>query len=611
MGGLFIKDIYGDYSEASLLETHISYLPALNNIIHSLQRERGASQGYLGSQHSKNFGKILSEYRSNTDHNLLKIEKLYQTLKSAKYSPKAALIIQKFPDQVKSLHDIRQIVQIKGGDNDAVFSFYSALINSYIALIGDMSGFHISVDINNALGAYKHFMIWKEETGQERALGAAILDSKNFNALKLHNLIRQIAKVGLSKNLFMDEMSLTEEPDITAILNSPVSQKITEIEHALLAHTSDRAPNIISGIKWYQLLTVKIDVMIGVEKKLLAHLMLQTKNFKARKKAQMMTCLAIIISLFVAAIAFSLKISWSIAQPLYDIGQIMSILRKGREIPAALQNIPYLKENNEIGHLSREFSEMLITIHKQKKYLKKERDNAKRANNAKSDFLANMSHELRTPLNAVIGFSEILSLNKEKTVEENAPYIGYIHESGEQLLRLVDNILNMSQINAPGFSLKEDIISLQELVKSSFTQLKGQAEKKGVTLSNNLPDTPITLKVDQGKFDQAILHLLSNAIKFSKENAVVSLRAKITTKGCLVMVVQDKGIGMTKAEKEKSLQAFEQTEKGYSRNHDGIGLGLPLAQGIIKQHSGVLKLISIPNIGTTAVVRLPCNRVIS
>ena len=239
------------------------------------------------------------------------------------------------------------------------------------------------------------------------------------------------------------------------------------------------------------------------------------------------------------------------------------------------------------------------------------KDAAEEASRVKSQFLAHMSHELRTPLNAIIGFSEIIKGQICGPIG-NERYRGYatdIHSSGHHLLRLVNDILDLSKLEAGNLELSEGEVDLATLTRDCISLVKGQAGRKAVRIAVDLPRDLPTVYADELRLKQVILNLLSNAIKFSHEGHAVWISVAQTQGGEVRIIVRDSGIGMDPDDIPVALQPFRQVESELSRRYEGTGLGLPLAKTLVELHGGTLALASAPRAGTTVTVLLPRERV--
>ncbi len=234
------------------------------------------------------------------------------------------------------------------------------------------------------------------------------------------------------------------------------------------------------------------------------------------------------------------------------------------------------------------------------------------ANRAKTQFLANMSHELRTPLNAVIGLSEIIrdqSLGSD-AMAQYRDYANDIHASGQNLLKIVNDVLDISRIEAGRLELDEGIVEIAPTTTASIKAMEQAARDAGVVLSTELPLDLPDLRADEFRLRQILIHLLSNAIKFSRRPGKAIIGAALRPEGSLAIWVKDDGIGMTEADVATAREPFRQVESSYSRKHDGPGLGLSLVQGFVTLHKGKLEIASVPAVGTTVTVVFPPERVI-
>jgi len=232
---------------------------------------------------------------------------------------------------------------------------------------------------------------------------------------------------------------------------------------------------------------------------------------------------------------------------------------------------------------------------------------AELANRSKSDFLANMSHELRTPLNAIIGFSEVICSELLGPVRDRK-YLGYIkdiHSSGLHLLSIINDVLDMSKIEAGKLVLASEMISVHRVVAESLRMVSERAYSRRIELVSQLSgiDTPIW--GDERAIKQIVLNLLSNAVKFSHDGGRVDIGATLDPSGGLVLEVEDRGIGMSAGELERALQPFGQANTGAARLYGGTGLGLPITKGLIEAHHGELVIDSARDRGTRVRVVLP------
>jgi PAS domain S-box-containing protein len=237
---------------------------------------------------------------------------------------------------------------------------------------------------------------------------------------------------------------------------------------------------------------------------------------------------------------------------------------------------------------------------------------AEAASRTKSDFLAVISHELRTPLNAIIGFSDVINrevLGPIGSVKYRE-YAGDILSAGRHLLGLINNILDMSKIEAQKMQLFEETLDVAALAASSVKIVERQAADTQIRLAVEIPADLPRLSGDEMRLKQILVNLLSNAVKFTAAKGRVTLSARLLADGALEIAVADTGIGMSEEELTLALQPFRQLESALARRHEGTGLGLPLVKAFVEMHGGTLTLHSAPGVGTTAYIVLPAARVV-
>ncbi len=235
---------------------------------------------------------------------------------------------------------------------------------------------------------------------------------------------------------------------------------------------------------------------------------------------------------------------------------------------------------------------------------------AEQADRAKSQFLANMSHELRTPLNAIIGFSQLIvrQLHGRDAAEKYREYAGLIEASGQHLLKLVNQVLDLSKAAAGELQLSETEFEPAPLLRQCVDLAMGEARQKNITIAVSISAGVPALVADELRIKQAVLNLLSNAIKFSYGGGAVTLSMRVAESGDAVITVSDAGIGMRPEDVPVALQPFRQVDGGLGRANEGTGLGLPLAKMLIEKHGGSLAIDTVLGRGTTVTITLPARR---
>ena len=267
-----------------------------------------------------------------------------------------------------------------------------------------------------------------------------------------------------------------------------------------------------------------------------------------------------------------------------------------------------IRNNEQLRIVNEQLQVEIEKRHEAEREAHAARDVALAASSAKSDFLANMSHELRTPMNAVLGFSGALKsgiagpLNAKQT-----EYIEDIQNSGEHLMTLINDLLDLSTVEAGKFDVKPEVFDFPEQIERCMPLVRKQAETAGVTIDIDIPGDFPMLYGDHRLVRQMVLNLLSNAIKFSTNGDRVTLGARHATNGMVTVWVVDKGAGIPPDDIPRVMLPFEQTEFGKTK--EGTGLGLPLVKRIAELHGGDFVLESVLGEGTVATINFPASAI--
>ena len=252
--------------------------------------------------------------------------------------------------------------------------------------------------------------------------------------------------------------------------------------------------------------------------------------------------------------------------------------------------IPAVDRDDQIGDMARAvgtFRGSLIDnkqLRAEEVVKKEELERAKQevelASRAKSDLMANMSHELRTPLNAIIGFSQVLKegLFGPMANDKQAEYVNDIHDSGQHLLELINDVLDVAAVEAGKLEIQDENLDVGDVVKATMNMVKGRADEGAILLTSNVGDRLPIFRADKRRLMQIFLNLMSNAIKFTPRDGEVSLVASLDDGGAHVFTVADTGIGMDEEGMIKAMSEFGQVDSGLDRKQEGTGLGLPLTQ---------------------------------
>jgi signal transduction histidine kinase len=267
--------------------------------------------------------------------------------------------------------------------------------------------------------------------------------------------------------------------------------------------------------------------------------------------------------------------------------------------------------NDKQRALLRTFAEQAVIAIQNARLFREIQDKSRQleiANKHKSDFLANMSHELRTPLNAIIGFSEVLLERLFGDVnEKQADYLKDIHSSGRHLLNLINDILDLSKVEAGRMELEPSTLDLPSAVANAMTLIRERAQRHGIALAMDVDPRLGEIVADERKLKQILLNLLSNAVKFTPDGGRIDVRAR-RTDGKVAIAVQDTGIGIAPADQEAVFEEFRQVGRHYTSKQEGTGLGLALTRRFVELHGGTIRVESEPGKGSTFTFTLPLAR---
>lgn len=297
---------------------------------------------------------------------------------------------------------------------------------------------------------------------------------------------------------------------------------------------------------------------------------------------------------------------------------VESLLNEGREVLAREQNGGFIPVFMTIGRLptSNGYCAVLrdVTAWKHtEQALQEAKTLAEEASSTKSDFLAKVSHEIRTPLNAIIGFSELMTEERFGPID-NAKYKDYlvdINKSGRHVLDLVNDLLDISKIEAGEQDLTFESVLLNEATEDAISMVQPQANRNGIIVRSSMDSTLPPVVADQRSVKQIVLNLLSNAIRFTQSGGQVVVTTKYTSSGAVILRIRDSGIGMSPREIETAMRPFQQIATRERGQNDGTGLGLPLTKALVEANRAEFEISSEPGKGTSIEITFPPARVLA
>ncbi len=310
------------------------------------------------------------------------------------------------------------------------------------------------------------------------------------------------------------------------------------------------------------------------------------------------------ISIFIAAL-MGWWLANYLAQPIIAVERAASAVAAGH-LNTQVEPLPKFSPV-ELRRLAAGFNNMVDELRSRDDELRVATTQAETANRAKSEFLANMSHELRTPLNAILGFSEIIESQAYGPVGERryVEYAGDIHRSGQHLLDLINDVLDVAKIEAGALAPEIGDIELPKLIQSCLSMIENRAERGNIAICSKISEELPTLRGDERMIRQILLNLLSNAVKFTPGGGTVTLEAAHDQDGRISITVSDTGIGIATEHIDEVVQPFRQVDNSLRRSYEGTGLGLFLTKTMTEMHGAEMRITSRLGEGTSVTIRFP------
>ncbi len=613
--------------------------PIIGQMIHELQKERGASTMYVKETASEGSKKILWQQKSNTDIAIKNFTATSSHINNNSSTENLRAKLRTATLLLDKLEDTRQEISSLTITKTQMTFYYTDTIRQLLAVIHEMRKFSVNMQLTEHLLAYESYMEAKERAGQERALGTIIFNTDTPSPRMINKFLALIAQQESYLHIFAKNAS----PDSTNYADQSVSGPTF---HEYFRLRDIAINSIITGTManptaayWFEAITGKIDQMKLVEDYLAKELVTHSQDVENTASTRFFIILIASLAATLIIISIAFVIAHSIIHPLGNITKAMHVISSGdmeyvvphKEMHNAIgaiaralcifrlkviENIALEKEAQQQQKKDEERKRLVLEIEKSEKARKELellKDRAETANRAKNEFLANISHELRTPLNAIIGFSDVMRLKMlgNYKIDRYREYATDINDSAIHLLQIINDIIDLSNVESKKIQLSFNEVSLEEIIPPVISSLTQRMQDKGLNFrvnNNNLEN--IILKVDKRRFKKIFLNLLSNAIKFTLSGSDIEIRVNACEKKGLSLVIRDTGIGMNPDDIPKALSPFSQLDSSFNRQYDGTGVGLPLAKKLIELHDGSFRLTSQFGVGTTAIIQLPPSRLL-
>ena len=455
-------------------------------------------------------------------------------------------------------------------------------------------------------------LVWpvRSDSGNDRLLLRAAMESdQRLGAEERHQLDLMAGRIEAGWKRVLEQAG---RPDTPPVLEASVHaadglyfKEFFALRNHIIDELAAGRQVKIDSKRWLKLTADSRESIYEVAKTALSLASEHAAEEAAAAERTFYASLGLMILFFGIGTATSLYVIRGVVSPMTDVAEAMRTIADGN----LHCTIPHESRSDEIGLLARGLRVFRDNaIEKQKLHL--EKIGAETANRTKSEFLANMSHELRTPLNAIIGFSDVIKSGMFGPLEERyRDYAADIFNSGSHLLKLINEILDLTKLEAKQFELQEEELDISSVIVSAIHVMEAQAETARVRLVHAVEQHLPMIRADDRRLRQILFNLLSNAVKFTPEGGRVQVAARLTEDGVLI-AVKDNGIGMSADQIPKALEPFRQIDSKMSRKYEGTGLGLPLTKHLVELHGGTLNIDSAPHFGTTVTFTIPRERVV-
>lgn len=555
------------------------------SVLDRLELERINSATYLAS-HSESHYERVTEKRKEVDRALLELVELLQNNRAF------TSYVAKIKQLIKELDKAREKVNnLNEHYKDILFySYHNQVYGKFLEILNHLT-FSSFKEIKTYLSVYKRYAELKENTIAENTMVTYILLHSQILSEEDILYFKEFSRKDVLPDLdFLTDSTLAV--DLSEILSKEAYYAISLKEREKILNDAGSGAYSTSLIVWLDKIGKKMDFFSQAQSLLVKEIQKREEEFLEKNKQ---------VTLWYAAALLVLLVV------LYRLFLIYLALKSDKQLSEeTLKEIAVVFDKNQQKELQRLIDSGKVD-HIYKFLIKAIKD----ANETKDLFLAGMSHEIRTPLNGILGFTQLLK--QSNATEEQRESIAVIEKSSEHLLRIVNDILDLSKIKAQKIEMESIAFDPVESFESAVESYAAKAAEEDIDFNIFLdPRLPTQLTGDPTKISQVIVNLVSNAIKFTPKNGEVNVRIELLSEtenaAEVKFAVSDSGIGISKEQKAKLFEAFSQADVSTSRKYGGTGLGLNISSKLVQLMGGELKIRSIVNEGSTFYFTVTLNK---